>query len=135
VPVWVCGADAPLGTIDNTDLALVAAEALGVNLDHMSRRLYVDIKTVTKDWKIEVELVEQCDEETGDCIIPGEIKGNGVLRVNDAEFPISKDIMKYKGKTLKLPVVTVYASGDDHVDETMYISRKPVRLLRRFGSL
>jgi alkaline phosphatase len=130
VPVWVCGADAPVGTIDNTDLALIAAEALGVDLDYVTSNLYVDIKTVTNNWKIEVELVEECDEETGICTTPGEFEGNGVLWVKNAEFPISKDIMKYKGKTFKLPGVTVYASGDDHVDETVYISRKAVRLLR-----
>jgi alkaline phosphatase len=135
VPLWVCGVDAPVGTIDNTDLALIAADALGVNLDYVTSHLYVDINTVTDDWEIDLELVEECNEDKSDCSSPGEIFGNGVLFVNDAEFPISKNIMKYKGQTFKLPGLTVYASGDDYVDETVYISRKAVKLLQWFKQL
>jgi alkaline phosphatase len=133
VPVWVCGGDAPCGLIDNTDLALIAAEALGVNLDKVTKRLYVDISTVTDNYEIEVELVADCDDD-GYCVYPGEIKSGGVLKVGQAELPLGKDYLKYKGRTYKLPGITVYASGKNEEDptqsETVYVSRRAIKLLR-----
>lgn len=126
VPVWVYGGDAPVGTIDNTELAEITAEALGVNLDFATKRLFVDIRELTDDYQIDVTL-----DEDGD----GEIVDNGVLTVGDAEFPINKDYVRYDGKEYKLPGVTVYASGDDSVEATVYVSKKAERLLRWFGQL
>jgi alkaline phosphatase len=55
VPLWIYGMDAPAGTIDNTDLAKIAAEALGVDLDKTSGRLYVDLSTVTSAYEIDTD--------------------------------------------------------------------------------
>lgn len=37
VPLWMHGTDAPVGIIDNTDLAQIAANAMNINLDRITR--------------------------------------------------------------------------------------------------
>lgn len=109
VPVWVHGGDAPVGTIDNTDLAKIAADAIDTDLDRVSGTLYVELGEVTTDYTI-------VDDGLG----------NLTLNVNDAELPISKDYMTYKGRTIQLPGLTVYAPTTDKV----YVSKKALRILR-----
>jgi alkaline phosphatase len=111
VPVWVYGADAPVGTIDNTDLATIAADAMEMNLDKVSDYLYVDLSEVTDDYEIDFET----DPE------------NPVLKMNGAEMPISKDFMTYKGRTIKMPGLTVYAPATEKV----YVSKKAIKILNR----
>ena len=117
VPLWIYGLDAPVGTIDNTNLALMAAEALGVDLEETTRTLYVDLDTVTNDYVIEGDPTNTDDY--------GMVE-NPVLKVKGAELPISKDFMVYKGRTIRLPGVTVYAPHTDKV----YVSRKALKVLR-----
>jgi alkaline phosphatase len=109
VPVWVYGADAPVGTIDNTDLAKIAADAIDMDLDRVTDKLYVDLSEVATDYEI-------VDDGLG----------NLTLNVNGAELPISKDYMTYNGKTIQLPGLTVYAPATDKV----YVSQKALRMLR-----
>jgi len=108
VPVWTYGIDID-GTIDNTELAKIVADAMNVDLNSTTEELYVDIKDVTSDYEIDVE--------------------NDVLTVGDAVFPLGADYMLVGGKTVSLPGVTVYASGDDNVAETVYISKTAVKNL------
>jgi alkaline phosphatase len=117
VPLWVYGMDAPVGTIDNTDLARIAAEAMGADLDRTTRALYVDLDTVTDDYVIEGDPLNRDGY--------GMVE-NPVLKVRGAELPISKDYMIYRGRTIQLPGVTVYAPHTDKV----YISQKALRILR-----
>lgn len=110
VPVWTHGIDIA-GTIDNTELAKIVADAIDVNLDRTTKKLYVDINDVTSNYKIDV--------------------ANDILTVGQAVFPLGGDYMVLKGETISLPGVTVYASGDDEVAETVYISRRAIRILKR----
>ena len=114
VPVWAYGLDIK-GTIDNTELAEIAADALGVDLDKTTEKLYVDIKDVTSDYEIDVE--------------------KDVLTVGEAVFPLGADYMMVNGKTIHLPGVTVYASGDDDVAETVYISQKAILKLKTYKQI
>ena len=129
VPVWSYGLDLD-GTLDNTKLAKIIARAMHVNLKRATKKLYVDIRDITNNFEIDIETDENGDARTGQID-----DYNGVLRVGDAELPISKDYMVFNGKTFDLPGVTVYASGDAEVDDTVYLSKKAVRLLRSFGQL
>jgi alkaline phosphatase len=112
VPVWIHGMDAPVGTIDNTDLAFMAAEAMGVNLDWVTDSLYVDVDEVTTEY-----VIDTTDPE------------NPVLDVNGALLPISKDYMTYDGHTYPLPGLTVHAPMIDKV----YISHVAWWYLWRLG--
>ena len=97
-----------MGTIDNTDLAKIAADAMKTDLDRVSAKLYVDLSEVTSDYEI-------VDDGLG----------NLTLKVSGAELPISKDYMTYNGKTIQLPGLTVYAPATDKV----YVSKKALRML------
>ena len=110
VPVWIYGADAPRGIIDNTALAKIAAAALGVDLDTASRRLYVDLDSVTSGYDIDMDTDP----------------ANPVLTIGGALLPISKDLLMDQERTVQLPGLTVYAPATGKV----YISKDAVRLLR-----
>jgi alkaline phosphatase len=88
---------------------------MNVNLDKVSNKLYVDLDDVTSDYEI------FGDPTIGDY----GLLNNLVLKVKGAEFPISKDYMVYKGKTIKLPGVTVYAPATEKV----YVSKKGLRMV------
>jgi alkaline phosphatase len=93
VPVWMYGAAPPVGTIDNTFLATMAAKYMGANLKRITERLYVDVSTVTK--KYELDMSDPM---------------NPVLKIGVVDIPISKDYMIIKGKRgVQLPGVAVYA--------------------------
>jgi len=114
VPVWAYGVDIK-GTIDNTDLAYIMADAMKVDLDGLTYDLYVDIKDVTDNYVIDVE--------------------NDVLTVGKAVFPLGADYMVVRGRNISLPGLTVYASGDDNVAETVYISKKAIRFLKKLRQI
>lgn len=128
VPFWMYGKKMPVGTIDNTELAYLAADAIGVNLKRATRKLYVDLDTTGLDYTI-----DRTDAE------------NPVVVVNGAQLPVSKDYMMKNGNTFKLPGVTVLSTMannecdeddlecvSDLDDDKVYVSRKAVKLLRRF---
>jgi alkaline phosphatase len=110
VPLWVYGGDAPVGTIDNTDLALIAADAMGADLERATDKLYVEITALTDEY---------------DLVDDG--AGNFVLEVKGAELPINKDYMIYKGRTIQLPGLTVLATGTG--EDKVYVSKKAVKKL------
>ena len=87
----------------------MAADALRVDLDKTTDRLYVDLSTVTEEYKI-----DETDPQ------------NPVLIIKNAQLPISKDYMIFRGKTVQLPGVTVLAPETGKV----YVSKKVLRYLR-----
>lgn len=109
VPLWLYGMDAPIGTLDNTDLAKIAAEAMQVNLKKQTRKLYVDLSTVTDGYRV----VE--DE-----------KGNLEVEIGAATLPVNKDYMLYRNRTITLPGITVYAPATGKV----YLSKRALHFLR-----
>jgi hypothetical protein len=46
-------------------------------------------------------------------------------------FPLGADYMEVKGRKISLPGVTVYASGDEDVAETVYISKRAIKILKK----
>ena len=114
VPVWAYGVDIN-GTLDNTELAEIMADAMGANLDEATEKLYVDIKDVTSEYEIHVE--------------------NDILTVGEAVFPLGCDFMVIEGKIINMPGVTVYASGDDDVAQTVYISKKAIEELKKYNQI
>jgi alkaline phosphatase len=112
IPLWMHGAMAPAGTIDNTDLAKMAADFMGVNLKRQTRRLYADVS-----------------EHTNAYTIDWSDPANPVLVIGPWNIPISKDYMTKTrpngniGRTIPLPGVAVYAPMTDKV----YVSKKALR--------
>ncbi len=119
VPVWMTGRKAPTGVIDNTELAGMAADALGVDLKETSRTLFMDLDRLTTDYEI-------------DYTDPA----NPVVLVGNFTIPVSKDYMIDKhGRVFKLPGVTVLATqaNDDRADDKIYVSRWAGLMIRWFG--
>ncbi|BBO68415.1 alkaline phosphatase [Desulfosarcina alkanivorans] len=114
VPVWAYGLDID-GTLDNTELAYIMADAMKVDLDEITYNLYVDIKNLTDNFVIDV--------------------ANDVLTVGKAVFPLGADYMVVGGRNISLPGLTVYASGDANVAETVYISKKAARILKKLRQI
>lgn len=114
VPFWTHGANGvKVDIIDNTDLATVAANAMDVDLDRTSKKLYVDLDTVTDAYTIEDDGM-----------------GNLTLKIAGAKLPISKDYMKIekkngKEKIVRLPGLTFYAPAI----EKIYVAKKALRIL------
>lgn len=115
VPLWVYGADIPKGILDNTKLAAIAADVMGVDLAKATSDLYVDVSTVTSDFEI---VGDQSIGNYG-------FDNNLVLKIADAELPISKDYMVRDGQTIQLPGVTVYAPETGKV----YVSNAALEML------
>lgn len=92
VPFWVYGAQLPVGIIDDTELARIAAAAMGVNLDQLTSQLYVDVSQVTG---FEMDLTT--DPE------------NPVVKLGGATLPVDKDYALFGSTIIPLPGLTVYA--------------------------
>jgi alkaline phosphatase len=114
VPVWIHGADAPVGTIDNTELALMVAGAMNVDLGKISDFLYVDLG--------EAGIAYSIDNSD---------PANPVVVVEGATLPVSKDYMtvqkRWKTIAYKLPGLTVHAPATGKV----YVSQRALRILKR----
>lgn len=107
VPLWMSGKQAPAQVIDNTELAYIAADAIGVDLAKTTDKLYVDLSTVTTSFDVDLEY--------------------DVIDVAGAELPIGRDYMIKNGKEIQLPGVTVYAPATGKV----YVSKTAIRELKR----
>ncbi|THB66483.1 MAG: alkaline phosphatase [Gammaproteobacteria bacterium] len=105
VQIWTYGINRLLGTIDNTDLAKLGAELLRVNLDKADKELFVDVSEAFAEDEWELDLLT--DPE------------NPVLKVKEAELPVSKDIVVKDGETHDLDGIVVYApmSGKVYIPE------------------
>ncbi|THB70350.1 MAG: alkaline phosphatase [Gammaproteobacteria bacterium] len=111
VQVWTYGINYPLGTIDNTDLAKMAA---------MMMRF--DLKDVDADLFIEVSEAFSADEWELDTVTDPE---NPVLHIKDAVLPVSKDLVIQGDKTTEMEGIVVYAP----MSEKVYIPKEAVRII------
>ncbi|WP_321372386.1 alkaline phosphatase [uncultured Desulfuromusa sp.] len=107
VPLWMTGKQAPARVIDNTELAYIAADAIGVDLAKTTDDLYVDLSTVTASFDVDLEY--------------------DIIDVAGAQLPIGRDYMIKNGREIPLPGVTVYAPATGKV----YVSKEAIRKLRR----
>jgi alkaline phosphatase len=95
VPLWTYGPNRPVGTFDNTELAKIAAKAMGYSLNGSAA------------W----------EEHSEDILGATKKNPNPVATVGDWEYPVSKDIRKNKktGKSERLFDVTVWAPASGKV--------------------
>ncbi len=122
VPLWMYGMDAPAGIIDNTELAEIAAEAIGVDLKKTTETLYIDLSEVTDKFEI-------VDDGLG----------NITAEIGNVTIPASKDYLIVstwrRDIVVPLPGITVYASGDDNVEEKVYVCKKAIQVLDKLHLL
>jgi alkaline phosphatase len=91
VPLWAYGPRRPVGTFDNTDLAGIAAKALGIDLAAVGRSLFVDAAALPG------AVVDETDPE------------NPVLRIGPNRLPSGKNLLYREGKEIRLSGIVVHA--------------------------
>jgi alkaline phosphatase len=100
VPMFSYGCDRVPQVIDNTDVALLCARAMGFDLDELNERLFVDARVLFKDAVVTIDT-------------SGVSVSNGRLIIDKkdkkAEFPFFKNIMIMDKDTFMLEGLTVYS--------------------------
>jgi alkaline phosphatase len=91
VPLWAYGPNRPVGTLDNTELATLVADAFNFSLKDMTTRLFFDVSK-EDGYKLDTK-----DPE------------NPVIKYYNAEFPVGKNIMRVGSSEFLLEGIVVYA--------------------------
>jgi alkaline phosphatase len=110
VPLWSYGPNRPIGFFDNTELAELTADVLGINLKKVQKKLFVE---VDEEYSPDEYNLDFSDPE------------NPVLIIDDYELPISKNIIQKEGWMKELNGIVVYApeTGD------VFIPKQAVRII------
>ncbi len=110
VPLWAYGPNRPVGLYDNTKLAEITASALGFNLDEINRELFVETGKIFPDSRL-----DKTDT------------ANPVLKIEELELPINKNLLVSEDKTYELKGIVVYAPKTGKV----YIPSEAVHLIEK----
>ena len=144
VPLWVFGADSIRGQYDNTDVARLAAEALGVSLPAVTEELFVDAADVFagEEWSLVWDIDVPDDPATKDK--NEAFRDNAVLVVARGDrrcrVPVNKNVVQFaSGGVLEehaAPGVTVYAPEREKAKlcakPAVYLSREAAGLIAQF---
>ncbi len=145
VPLWSYGADAVRGFYDNTDLAVLAAEALGVSLPAVTGELYGDpsVAFAPFQWDLLWEIDIPDDPATKD---KNEAqRDNAVVTVargtRRCVLPVNKDVIRFleagrPPEERAVGGITVYAPERDKAKlspkPAVYLSAEAIDLVVRF---
>jgi len=121
VPLWAYGPGSPKGLLDNTELAEVVADVLGLNMDHAQNRLFVNLDDAFSEWEL-----DKSDPQNP----MAKLSGNKA----SAELPCNKDLLTIttkhgKTKTYNLEGVVVYAPNTNRV----YVPEQAVKIMKLHG--
>jgi len=109
VPMWAYGPHYPAGRKDNTEIAGYIAKELGFDLNKTSSCLFVEAGEVfSKD-----DGDGKLDED--EYLLDMANSSNPVLRIGDAELPVSKNLLIKDGVTYELEGIVVYAPETNKV--------------------
>lgn len=109
VPLWTYGPGRPAGHIDNTEIATYIAKELGFDLNRTNSRLYVEVGEYFSRDNGDGKLNEN------EYLLDMTNSSNPVLRIGDAELPVSKNILIKDGVTYELEGIVVYAPATGKV--------------------
>ena len=111
VPLWAFGPGRPIGVVDNTDLARIAAEAMGLDLEQTTGRLFVEAEGAFPGVDVSIDRSD---------------KHNPVAVIGPARLPVNKNLLLMDGGTHLLEGVVVYIPATDRV----YLPRQAVEMIR-----
>ncbi len=103
VPLWVYGPDHPSGYLDNTEIAEYVAEKIGFDLNETSRCLFVEVGEAFSRDNGDGQL------DQNEYLLDMADASNPVLRIGNAELPVSKNLLIKDGVTHELKGIIVYA--------------------------
>lgn len=129
-PLHAFGPGRPTGMLDMPDVGRLCARALGIDLDALSERLFVDASSVFSDGELDVvptRFVERRDKN-------GAVQNHPVdwtIHINAgrhvAELPVNQNILRLGGREILLEGVVV------HIPKTkkVYLPVQAVRLIKQ----
>ncbi len=109
VPLWAYGPHYPAGHVDNTEIAGYIAKELGFDLNKTSSCLFVEAGEIFSRDNGDRKL----DED--EYLLDMANSSNPVLRIGDAELPVSKNLLIKDGVTYELEGIVVYAPATNKV--------------------
>jgi len=111
VPLWTFGPGRPIGLVDNTELAHIAARAMGFELEEITGRLFVEAGQAFPGVEIEIDRSD---------------RHNPVVVVGPARLPVNQNVLLLDGRTHLLEGVVIYIPATDRA----YLPRQAVELIR-----
>jgi len=114
VPLFAYGPGKPAGLFDAPEIGQFIAKTLGVRLDALNSRLFVDAHRAFEGYTVTLDR-----ENPENPVLRVEYKGH------TASLPINRNVLVLNGKTHNLEGVVVYAPGSDKT----YIPMEAVRLI------
>ena len=115
VPLYAFGPGRPAGLVDSPEIGRIAARALGLDLEKLNERLFVDAKKALADGKVTLDTADKQNP-----VVVIEFQGK------TARMPVNKNLLKLGGKTIELEGVVVYASDTGK----SYVPAQAVRMIR-----
>jgi alkaline phosphatase len=102
VPLFAYGPKSPRGLLDGPEIGRVTADALGVDLDRVSERLFVEVKGAFEDGKV---TIDKTDGENP--VVKIEYKNRRI------EMPVNKNLLRIDGVESELEGVVIYIPEND----------------------
>jgi alkaline phosphatase len=102
IPLFAYGPNSPKGLLDGPDIGRITAEALGVDLDRVGKRLFVEVREAFEDGRV---AIDKTDAENP--VVKIEYQNRRV------EMPVNKNLLRIDGAESELEGVVVYISNTD----------------------
>jgi alkaline phosphatase len=115
VPLHAFGPGRPTGVVDGPEVGRLCARAMGLNLERLNQRLFVDASKVFGEANVGID---KADPENPVVLISYQGKR--------AELPVNKHWLIYDGKARRMEGVIVYATKRDKA----YIPLQAVNIIR-----
>lgn len=114
VPLFAFGPSRPVGLHDAPEIGQVTARALGLDLDRLNARLFVDIQQAVPEAQVSVET-----RDTGGLV------ARVSLGAKSAELPVNTNLLLLGQESIELEGVVVYAPDT----KKLYVPRQAVQLI------
>ena len=115
VPLHAYGPGKPMGVIDGPEIGTICAKAMGLDLDKLNQRLFVEVGRVFGESNVSIDKT---------------MPENPVVRIRHqgktAELPVNKNWLFYDGKARKIEGVVVYAAKK----EKTYLPLQAVNMIK-----
>jgi alkaline phosphatase len=115
VPLHAYGPGKPMGVIDGPEIGKICARAMGLNMDKLNQRLFVEAGHVFGEENVSVDKA---------------MPENPVMRIRHkgktAELPINRDWLFYDGKARRIEGIVVYAPKKKKV----YMPQQAVNMIK-----
>ena len=119
VPLFAYGPGKPAGLLDGPDIGRVTADALGLDLDKLNQRLFVEAEAALQGALVAIDKSDPA---------------NPVIRIElqdkVAELPVNKNLLKIGERTIELEGVVVYAPNT----QKAYVPLQAVNILKGAGN-